>query len=209
MYSSNLIQENTLRSLAATPSKPTAYIEPALMAVLVTRYNSGKRYQISKGIQFDLSFDEFLTLVGAGKRNTIRKHIKAETLDKFFRSHSGYCLSWKDKASLKSRVMSVETAVYVTRRKSKRVNQFEAGDKHSEESKSKISKAKTGKPRSKKARAAIRAGLMGHEVSAESREKMAAAKRGTTKSPEERARISATMKATKAVKKAALMASQA
>lgn len=197
-----ITQQATVSSLA----NGITTIAPELKKLLKARYDSAKKTQLRNGIQFDLTFDEFLTLVGAGKRQTITKQMKAGTTNEFFRSYSGYCLTWKDKAAFEGKVMNVETAVYITRRMSRRINQFTTGDKHTDASKAKISASKTGSKHKASTKKKISAALTGKDVSDETRAKMAASKRGTTKSPEERARISATMKATKAAKRAALEA---
>jgi hypothetical protein len=129
--------------------------------------------------------------------------MKAGTTKVFFKSYSGYCVSWKDKAAFQAKIMNAETTVYVTRRMSKRVNQFTAGDTHTDASKAKIAAKRTGTKQKASTKKKISVALTGREVSDDTRAKMSASKRGTTKTPEERARIAASMKATLALKKAA------
>ncbi|TQX90245.1 MULTISPECIES: hypothetical protein [unclassified Rhizobium] len=204
MFNQELIHENTAKSVIAAITQGNMYLPADLEMILHDRFQKAKHDQIAKGVTFNLTFEEFLALIGSGKRSKLRRQFNQGTLVPFFKSWSGYCLSWKDRTSFRSKIMDASTAVYTTRRMSKRVNQFEKGDTHTEASKARISASKTGKPRTKKAKKAISNGLMGHEVSAETRAKQAAAKLGKTKSPEERARISASMKATKAAKRTAL-----
>ena len=195
----SLTQQEQIAKLASALPQ----MHPDVLDILHRRFTQAKKDQERKGVTFTLKFDEFLKLTGAGRRNTLLKHHIAGTLKQFLKSNSGYCLTWKNKAAYQSQHMNAETAAFTTRKMSRRVNQFVAGDKHTEKSKAMISAKKTGVPQSEKTKAKRSASLMGHDVSDEARAKMSAKKQGTTKSPEERARISASMKATLAAKKAA------
>lgn len=165
------------------PKGRTRHIEEDLLKILHERFKAARNYQLNKGVPFELTFHQFLFLVTDSRLNTIRNAMKKNVVESFFRSRSGYVLSWKNAEAMRSGVMNYETAAYVNRADSRKVGHFIKGDKHSEASKEKISKAKKGSKHNEA-----------------TRKKMADAKRGNTMSEETKAKIRATMLARKAQK---------
>lgn len=168
-------------------------VEPDLLDVLAWRYDAARRYQINEGVDFQLTFAEFIALITPSRMNTIRKAIKKGTVDSFFRSKSRYVLSWKSSEAFETRMMNFANAAFINAEDSKRVNQFKAGDTHSEESKAKIRAKKLGTTHSDETKAKMAEAKRGTTHSDETRQKMAEAKRGRKMSEETKAKIRAAM----------------
>ncbi len=156
-------------------------------AWLENAYPRTRRYQEGKGVRFDLTLEEYCKLwepllwkmEKALNDGTWHKQQKHPEL--------GYVVGWRKKQFRAEGVMNADTARVQTRKQSVRTHQMQAGEKHSELSKQKISAAKKGEKRSPEARA-----------------KYSAAKQGTRQTPEQIAKRVEATRRTKALNAAAL-----
>lgn len=189
--------------LASTnPDFPSPSISDPLMLILHRMYESSQRRQIAAGSQFDLSFNDYLTLITKARRQRMERELKNGTFKRFMESPTGYVLTWKDRSSKASGVLSTETACFVNREQSRRNQHFKKGDRHAQESKDAIARARTGTKQSEETKARIRAGNLGQTRSEETKAKISAARKGRTMSAETRAKMAAKRAAFWAAKRA-------
>lgn len=149
--------------------------EERVEAFFRSRFAISKRHQERKGVQFEISFEEYMQIWKSHPyrfANT-RKQFLAGKGDTFMRSDRGYVLTWISKDAKQSGVMTAANAEICGREESKRKFQMQKGEQHREDSKHKIAKAITGIKRSDATKALMSAAQSGMPKSAESNAKRA------------------------------------
>lgn len=161
----------------AALSKSSA--QEQLEAFLYGRYEASKAYQEGEGRQFDLTWEEYMSLWKRKRYllSKVREQVLFGNPHAFMASDDGIVLSWKDKAAYKGGVLNIHTAEFKTKEMSQRVCHMQVGDKHTPESIEKIRAARTDVPRTEEAKEAISRALKDKPKSDEHRAKMAEAAR--------------------------------
>ena len=150
-----------------------------LEAFLHGRYEASKAYQEGEGRQFDLTWEEYMSLWKRKRYllNKVREQVLFGNPHAFMASDDGIVLSWKDKAAYKGGVLNIHTAEIKTKEMSQRVCHMQVGDKHTRMSIEKIRAARTDVPRSDETKKAISRGLKNKPKSDEHKAKMQEAAR--------------------------------
>jgi hypothetical protein len=161
-----------------------SYLNPALITILSRMFESSRRRQVAAGVLFDLTFDQYLSLITKTRRQRMASEFRQGNFAKFMKSQSGYVLTWKDRPSRASGLMNMETACFVNREWSRRNQHFKKGDRHTDASKAAIAASRLGKTHTEETKAAIAAGNTGKVQSAETRKKIGAARTGRKHSEE-------------------------
>ncbi|MCC4298324.1 NUMOD3 domain-containing DNA-binding protein [Aurantimonas coralicida] len=157
------------------------------------RYTNSLRYQTGRGIDFELSFEEYLGLWSQDKLKKISKWIEdGDITHRQKHPLYGWVLSWRSKQDRKDGVMNKATARILQRGSSERRFLLQKGEKHTEEAKAKIGAAHRGK-----------------EITQEHREAISQSKKGKPQTPEQIAKRRASTAATKARKVAEKAAHEA
>lgn len=142
-------------------------------------FRDSRAYQVEKkGKAFDLTLPEFHALFSPNQRATIRKHLKAGSIDGFMGSNFGYVLSWVSKEAGVAGVMNATTAKILPREPSRKLFRIQKGETQSVRARAKIGAAKRGKKQSPEhvaARAEAQRGMKRKPVSDETRAKVRAA----------------------------------
>lgn len=153
---------------------------------LWSHYSSAQSYQISKGIDFKLTFLEYQALWSERQLKKLVYWHKSRRLDSAMRHpDSGYVLSWRSKADRAAGVMDATTARILTREKSRERFYLQAGETHTEDAKKRIGDAQRGRKRSAKHKAAVSRSKKGVKQSQEQIDARVAA----TKATKERKRL--------------------
>jgi hypothetical protein len=117
-----------------------------VIAFLTGRYEAARRYQTSKGVSFQITFDQYLTLFTQARRNILLAKLNksgVEGAERFFRhTEKGWVLSWI--SGKPAAAMTVADVKIMTRNQSKKNSQFKPGDTHTEKAKQAIGAAKRG-----------------------------------------------------------------
>lgn len=192
----------------ATPQEVIAAItkQPQrqdLNAHLQRMYDSSRRRQIENGVTFELTFEEYLSLISKARRLRMQRELNRGNLKRFMESNAGYVLTPKGRAEKAAKVCNVETFEFVNREKSRRNQHLGKGDTHREDSKQKIAVARTGTTQTEETRAKIKASNLGQTRSDETRANIAAGQRGKPKSEEQRQKMREAAKARWAAVRAA------
>lgn len=188
---STIIQRNRMRLNGV-------WVSQALMTILERKFDYSARTQTKAGVQFDMSFEQYLALITISRLQTMEKHLKRGSFMAFMQSNYGYVLTWKGRAERDAGIMNAETAIFTDRETSKRRQQFQKGDKHSDVSKQRISEAKRGQKHSEETKALIAVAKRGQTHTDTTRAKISATKKGRPMSPEHKEKIRAAMLARKA-----------
>ena len=161
----------------AALSKSSA--QEQLEAFLYGRYEASKAYQGGEGRQFDLTWEEYMSLWKRKRYllSKVREQVLFGNPHAFMASDDGNVLRCKDKAAYKGGVLNIHTAEFKTKEMSQRVCHMQVGDKHTPESIEKIRAARTDVPRTEEAKEAISRALKDKPKSDEHRAKMAEAAR--------------------------------
>lgn len=183
--------------------KGTSISQP-LLIILRRMYDSSQKRQIHAGNRFELSFEEYLSLITRARRQRMERELKANTFKQFMMSTTGYVLTWKSRSAKASGVMNVQTAEFVNRERSRRNQHLAKGDTHSEASKAAISQALKGRTHSEDTKAKIKVGNAGQTRSDETRAKISAARTGRSMSAETKAKMAAKRAAYWAAKRSQL-----
>ncbi|WP_120009118.1 hypothetical protein [Teichococcus vastitatis] len=149
------------------------YTPEDVVAFLTGRYEAARRYQTGKGVDFQLTLSQYLSLYTSFRRNTLLKHLNKRGLNAFakmFRDpETGLVLTWK--TGKPAAVMTVNDVQIMTRKQSIKNAQFKKGDRHSEKTKARQSLVKTGIACSREKADKIAKTLTGTKDSDETREK--------------------------------------
>ena len=117
--------------------------QPDTRAWLDRQFTRAERYQKGRGIQFDLTFDEYVDLWTLKNLKKVASLIKQGRIGSRMRHpDKGWVLSWSSKAARSSGVMDKSTARVLQRQTSKLRFYLQVGDKHTEAAKKKIGDAK-------------------------------------------------------------------
>lgn len=179
-------------------------ISKPLLTVLGRMYESSQRRQLAAGNRFDLTFDEYLSLITKARRQRMESELKSGTLRQFMESATGYVLTWRDRPAKASGILNTETGVFVNREQSRRNQHFKKGDRHTQASKDAIALARTGTKHTEETKAQIKQSNTGLTRSAETKAKISAARKGRAMSPETKAKMAAKRAAYWAAKRAAI-----
>ncbi|MGY5794162.1 NUMOD3 domain-containing DNA-binding protein len=177
-------------------------ISKPLMTILCRMYESSHRRQVAAGIGFELTFDQYLSLITKARRQRMEQEFKSGTFKQFMESATGYVLTWRNREARATGTLNMETAVFVNREQSRRNQHFKKGDKHTQESKDAIALARTGTKHSEETKARIKQSNLGQTRSEETKAKISAARRGRTMSEETKAKMAAKRAAYWAAKRA-------
>ncbi|KQR32494.1 hypothetical protein ASF91_13240 [Rhizobium sp. Leaf155] len=178
-------------------------VADAVDAALFAQWQNAATYQHVNKRSFELTFEQFMTLVTPSRRKRMEAAMTKGTFERMMKGKFGYVLGWKSRSAFKTGVMSIETAAYMNREDSERSTQFGPGDQHTDDSKDLIRKARTGKKATVKTRAKMSASKTGKPRDEETKQAISNALKGSQKSEEHKAKISAAVKASLAEKKAA------
>ncbi len=179
-------------------------ISKPLMTILCRMYESSLRRQVAAGNRFDLSLDQYLSLITKARRQRMERELKAGTFKRFMESSTGYVLTWKDREGRAGAILNTETAVFVNREQSRRNQHFKIGDRHTQESKDAIARARTGTTHSEETKAKIKHSNLGLNRSDETKAKIGAARKGRVVSDETKAKMAEKRAAYWAAKRAAI-----
>ncbi len=177
-------------------------ISRPLMMILCRMYESSQRRQVAAGNRFELTFEQYLSLITKARRQRMELELNRGTFKQFMGSATGYVLTWKDRAARASGTLNMETAVFVNREQSRRNQHFKKGDKHTQKSKDAIALARTGTKHSEETIARIRDANLGQTRSEETKAKISAARKGRKMSEETKAKMAAKRAAYWAAKRA-------
>lgn len=151
-----------------------------LHAWLERQFARARSYQIGRGTQFDLTFDEYVDLWRLNRLKKVVQLMKAGRLRSRMRHPDrGWVLSWSNKAARKTGVMNKHTACIIQRLTSKLRFYLQKGERHTEAARAKIGAAKRGKPLTAAHKEAIRAARTGVAQSEEHKRKRIEAMRAT------------------------------
>lgn len=165
-------------------------------------FESSKRRQEGQGVRFDLTFDDYLSLITPGRRRIMQRELNRGNLRGFMESNLGYVLTPKGRSEKAGMVCNKETFEFTNRRKSKENQHLKKGDRHRDDSKAKIAVSRTGKTHTEETKEKIREANKGQVRSDETRANIAKAKLGTTDSEETKNRKSEAAKARHARRRA-------
>lgn len=177
-------------------------ISKPLLTILTRMYDSSHRRQVAAGNRFELTFDQYLSLITKARRKRMELELKRGTFKRFMESVTGYVLTWRDREAKATRTLNMETAVFVNREQSRRNQHFKKGDKHSQESKDAIARARTGTKHSEETKARIKQSNLGQTRSDETKAKISAFRKGRPMSEETKAKMAAKRAAYWAAKRA-------
>jgi len=155
-------------------------------------YSRSARYQTNKGVQFELTFSQYISKFSSQQLNSFARSYLGGTIEGRQRSKYKFVLSWASRQDKLSGVMNDATAIICGEKESKtncrylpgeerseltrkRMSAKKKGKKRPEEVKAKIAETKKGQTYDETHRANISAGLKGKPKSAESNAKRAAA----------------------------------
>ena len=156
-------------------------------AWLYTRYKRAENYQTNRGIQFVLSFEDYLSLWSPYRLLKLEEYLRNNEIDRRMRHPLyGWVLSWVSKEARKAGVMNKNAARLLNREDSERRFFMQRGERHTDEAKAAIGKAQQGKT-----------------ITQEHRNAISAARKGTKQTAEHKCKRSDAMKAYWAAKKAA------
>lgn len=159
-------------------------IAAAVDAALVAQYENARLYQLQRKRQFDLTLEEFLSLITPSRRARMEKAMAGRSFERFMKGRYGYVLTWKSRKAFKAGVMNKDTACYLNREDSERASQFGPGDEHSDESKDLIRKSRTGKKATDATRAKMSRSKIGVKRDADVCANISAGLKGKSKDPE-------------------------
>lgn len=165
-------------------------------------FESSKKRQTEAGVQFDLTFEEYLGLITKARRRIMQIELNKGNLKRFMESARGYVLTPKGRSEWAAKVCNKDTYEFVNREKSRRNQHLKKGDKHREDSKQRIAAARTGTKHSDETREKIKAGNLGQTRSDETRAAISAAQMGKPKTPEQIEKMKAAATARWAAKRA-------
>lgn len=177
-------------------------ISKPLLTILCRMYDSSRRRQVAAGNRFDLTFEQYLSLVTKARRQRMEAELKRGTFKWFMESATGYVLTWRDREARATRTLNMETAVFVNREQSRRNQHFKKGDRHTQESKDAIALARTGTKHSEETKARIKQSNLGQTRSDETKAKISASRKGRPMSEQTKAKMSAKRAAYWAAKRA-------
>jgi hypothetical protein len=153
---------------------------PDMRTWLEQQFARAERYQTSRGIHFELTFEEYADLWGPKRLNDAVQLMKAgRLLARMRHPDRGWVLSWSNKNARKTGVMNKHTARILQRLTSKLRFYLQKGERHTDAARAKIGAAKRGKPLSVAHKEAIRAARTGVAQSEEHKRKRIAAIRAT------------------------------
>lgn len=178
-------------------------ISDDLAIILNRKYEASKRYQTKAGVTFNLTLDEYLSLISSAQIDNMEIRLKKNGLKRFMKSDFGFVLTWKNKTALHAKVMDVSTADFVNRIKSKRNVQNQKGDTHTQASKDAISAKLKGVSKSNEHKAAISAATKGVKRSAEAKENISKGKTGRKQTQAQKDAIAEGQRRRHALRKAA------
>ena len=165
-------------------------------------FESSRQRQTDAGVQFDLTFEEYQSMISKGRRRKMQIELNRGNLKRFMEGAKGYVLTPKGRKEFAGRLCNVETFEFTNREKSRRNQHLKRGDTHREDSKQKIAAARTGTKHSDETREKIKIGNLGQTRSDETRANISAAQQGKPKSPEQKEKMSAAASARWAAKRA-------
>ncbi|WVT73985.1 NUMOD3 domain-containing DNA-binding protein [Sinorhizobium chiapasense] len=180
-----------------------------LMTILKLMFDSSKRLQEAKGTTWNLSFDEYLSLITERRMRRMEDELKAGTLRDFMNSNNGYVLTTKTRAHYLAKVYDVDSVEFVNRNRSLRNHRFHKGDTHSDYSKKMMSEKRTGKTHDDATKEKISKGNKGQIRTKATKKAIAEARTGTKHSEETKAKQREKMKAYHAARRAAKEAANA
>lgn len=152
----------------------------ALHAWLECQFARARSYQVDRGTQFDLTFDDYVDLWRLSRLKKVVQLMKAGRLRSRMRHPDrGWVLSWSNKAARKTGVMNKHTACIIQRLTSKLRFYLQKGERHTDAARAKIGAAKRGKPLTAAHKEAIRAARTGIAQSEEHKRKRIEAIRAT------------------------------
>ena len=131
------------------------------MTILGGMYESSHRRQVAAGNRFELSFDQYLSLITNARRQRMEQECKRGTVKQFMESATGYALTWRDREARATGTLNMETGVFVNREQSRLNQHFKKGDTHTQESKDAIALARTGTKHSEATKARIKESNLG------------------------------------------------
>ncbi|MET7242903.1 NUMOD3 domain-containing DNA-binding protein [Methylobacterium sp. EM32] len=106
-----------------------------------------QKYQISRGVRFDLNFSDYVDLWSLARIKKVTSLLKSGKLFKRMRDpDKGWVLSWTTKEAREAREMNYATARILQRNTSRHRFYLKAGETHTDEAKRRIGDAKRGKP---------------------------------------------------------------
>lgn len=142
-------------------------------------FESSKNRQLRAGVRFELTFEQYLTLISKGRRRTMQQALNRGQLKGFMESHRGYVLTWKGRAEKASGVMNLDTAMFVNREASRRAQHLKKGDTHREDSIEAIRQSRIGKHWDEETIERIRQSNSGQTRSEETCQRISEARTGT------------------------------
>lgn len=115
--------------------------------VIEERYDASRRYHTNKGVQFELTFEEFAALWNPYRKAKIRRFLDSghqAKMRKWFRHpKDGPVCTWLNKEVRAGNSLNASTAQITTRDKSRWIFRIQAGEQHKPESIVKMRKPKT------------------------------------------------------------------
>ena len=157
---------------------------------LKLQHNRASAYQTSKGINFDLTLAEYISLWSPYRLEKLERLILANEIKSYQKNKKyGWVLSWRAKKDRAAGTMNIETARILLRWQSEVVFRIQLGETQSAHARKKIGDARRGKP-----------------LSAQHRASISSARRGIQQSEEHKRRRIDAMRATKARKRAEQLA---
>jgi hypothetical protein len=139
---------------------------------LKRRFENSKVYQAKRGIRFDLSFEDYLSLWSADKLRQLEKYAAKGNIDRRMgHKEKGWVLSWVSKEARKAGVLNKDTARVLTRKTSEMRFFMQKGERHTAAAKKAIGDAHRGKKISEEHRRAISASKKGVKQSEEHKRK--------------------------------------
>lgn len=173
----------TPQQVIDTITKRPTYTD--LVPHLERMYGSAKDRQTKAGVQFDLTFEEFLELITPARRRMMQVELNKRRLKRFMDSNRGYVLTPKGRKELADKLCNKDTYEFVNREKSRRNQHLKKGDTHREISKAKIAESRRGTTQTDETREKIRKGNLGQTRSAETCMAISAGNKGKSKTPEQ------------------------
>lgn len=153
-------------------------MNPGLMNEFEKSYINSKTRQQQRGVVFTLTFTQYLEIVLKDDKKVDRMNASYQKwIDTGSKGHyhSGYVLSWINPDAFRRKIMNNRTAYWCNHKESVEICKMKLGEKHTEESKQKISKS-----------------LSSRNLSKIHRERIASAKVGNVQSEEEKLKRKAT-----------------
>jgi hypothetical protein len=120
-------------------------MKPNIQAFLEDKFEASRIYQTGRGIQFSLTFDQYIALWGKRRLATLARWADEGTLlSRMKNPDYGYTLNWTSRAARDAGVMDASTARIVHRAAGRAEFSWQRGDKHSAEAKARIASTLTG-----------------------------------------------------------------